>query len=75
MTRNTKRPFITKAIVAVMLVGTLAAGATAANAQQRIVGHQRPGYGYGEAYHGRYNTGNPDRNYLGPNVLHGGGPY
>jgi hypothetical protein len=74
MTRNTKRPFITKAIVAVMLVGTLAAGATAANAQQRIRGQQRPGYGYGEAYHGRYNNGNPDRNYLGPNVLHGG-PY
>jgi hypothetical protein len=74
MTRNTKN-FAAKTMLAVMLVGTMAAVATEANAQQRIRGHQRPGYGYGEVNQGRYDAGNPDRNFLGPNVLHGGGPY
>jgi hypothetical protein len=70
-----KRSFIMRAMLAVMLVGALVAAATTeANAQRRIRGMQRPQYGYGEAYHGRFNRGNPDRNFLGPNVLHGG-PY
>jgi len=76
-----------KTLLAVMCVGALvAAAATEANAQSQtpsarshrpgvIPGQQRPGYGLGEAYGGRLNQGNPDRNFYGQNVLHGGGPY
>jgi hypothetical protein len=76
-----------KTMLAVMLVGALVAvAATEANAQSQtpsaksqrpgvIRGQQRPGYGLGEAYNGRFNRGNPDRNFYGQNVLHGGGPY
>ncbi len=60
-----------KAILAILLATTLISAATGANAQSRVRGFQRPNYGYGEAYHGRYNRGNPDRNYFGPNALHG----
>jgi hypothetical protein len=76
-----------KTTLAVMFAGALAAvAATEANAQSQVPpaknqlpgvirGHQRPGYGLGEAYQGRFNRGNPDRNFYGQNVLHGGGPY
>jgi len=58
-----------RAMVAIMLGGALVAAATEANAQRRIQGFQRPEYGYGEANHGRLNRGNPDQNFLGPNVI------
>jgi hypothetical protein len=61
--------------LALMLAGALLVVATAeANAQQRIPGFQRPNYGYGTLYGGPYsprNRVNPDRDYFGPNVLHG----
>jgi hypothetical protein len=70
-----EKELIMRAMLAVMLAGALVAGAaTEASAQRRIEGFQRPQYGYGEAYHGRLDRGNPDRNFYGPNVLHGG-PY
>jgi hypothetical protein len=73
--RKHEEELIMRAMLAVMLAGALvAAAATEASAQRRVQGFQRPQYGYGEAYHGRFNRGNPDRNFLGPNVLHGG-PY
>jgi hypothetical protein len=66
-----------KAMPLVIMLVALVAAVTDANAagwEPGATGFQRPNYGYGALYggpYGRINRINPDRNYYGPNVLHG----